>query len=162
MHATPTHRRNRNRARIASWARLWLACIATLLTCATHLLPPALARRMPLLDVPRAVLAGYVARLIFLCAIDRATPPRTRPAPATGAIRALLRAGVHAHLVNANGALDLTEIARTCANPEAAIADMVAALEHGLTRRRPIPPRAAHDALRQVATAYAPRICDTS
>lgn len=79
-----------------------------------------------------------------------------------GAIRALMRAGLKRHLTNTHGAYDLARIARTCADPEAAIADMAAALEAGLTRRHAITPRAAHDALRQRAPHPIAQVCDTS
>jgi hypothetical protein len=170
MHATPSlqPRQNRpepNRARITSWARLWLACIATLLTCAAHLLPPAHRRRLPLLDLPRAVLARLVARLILICAVEQAAPPKRaqlRALMEAGALRALLRAGLHHHLTNTHGAYDLAQIERTCANPETAIADMRAALARGLTRRASILPRATCDALHAQAAPAPPFACDSS
>jgi hypothetical protein len=147
MHTTQTRRIKPKPARIASWARLWLSCIAALLTCAAHMLAPAQRQRLPLLDLPRTMLAGFVARLIFLCAIEQAAPPRKnlRALRQAGALRAILRTGAHRHLTNADGELDLARIAYICANPDAAIADMIAALACGLTRRSPVVPRASSD-----------------
>jgi hypothetical protein len=164
MHATTTLRpKPKGPARLTRLARLWLACIATLLTCAAHLLPPAHRRRLPLLDLPRTMLARLVARLIFICALEHAKPPKhLRQMRDAGAIRALLRAGLQHHLTNTHGAFDLTRIAQTCANPEAAIADMAAALQAGLTRRSSILPRAAHEHLRAQASRTPSHACDTS
>jgi hypothetical protein len=162
MHASPRHRPSFNPARITRLARLWLKCIAALLTCAAHLLPPALQRRLPVLDLPRSVLARHVARLILLCAIFQATPPKTRAPQTPAMLRAILRAGAQRHLTNAHGAFDLAKIARTCANPACAISDMVAALERGLTRRAPILPRAACEAPPKLAPRVRAAACDTS
>lgn len=163
MHAPPAPRLNPKPARITTWARLWLSCIAALLSCAAHLLPPAHRRRLPLLDLPRAALARHVARLIFLCALHRAVLPRACAGMReAGAIRALLRAGVQRHLTNTHGAYDLAAIARTCADPEAAIADMVAALEAGLTRRASILPSPASGALPALPDQAGLAMCDTS
>ncbi len=162
MHTRTSPRPSFNPARIAAWARLWLKCIAALLTCAAHLLPPSLQRRLPVLDLPARVLARHVARLIFLCAIVQAAPPKRRAPPAAATIRALLRAGVQRHLVNSDGAFDLAQIARLCASPEPAIADMVIALERGLTRRTPILPHAACEVVRDLDVLTGASVCDTS
>jgi hypothetical protein len=162
MHAPHRPRPNLNPARITHLARLWLRCIAALLTCAAHLLPPALQRRLPVLDLPRTVLARHVARLILLCAIFQATAPKTRAPQTPAMLRAILRAGAQRHLTNAHGAYDLAKIARTCANPERAIAHMIAALERGLTRRAPILPRATSDALPALDLTVVAPVCDTS
>ncbi|MDX2274058.1 MAG: hypothetical protein NW206_01295 [Hyphomonadaceae bacterium] len=170
MHTPRTHRPKPKPARItcrlAPWARLWLSCIAALLSTAACVLPPALQRRLPVLDLPLKVLGRHVARLILLCAYERAALPTSERAleslRAAGAMSALLRTGVQRHLVNADGAFDLAAIARTCANPEPAIADMAAALERGLTRRNPILPRAACEPLRTLAPRALAHACDTS
>ena len=164
MHTQPPHRPKPNPDRLAGWARLWLSCIATLLTCAAHLLPPAHRRRLPLLNLPRTMLAGFVTRLILLCALTSATAPSKTAAPQPGELRAILRAGMRKHLKNAHGALDLARIAHTCANPDAAIADMIAALERRLTKRTPILAREIRDMFASLVafageTASA---CDTS
>lgn len=167
MHAPSASRLKQSPARIATWARLWLACIAALIKCAVHLLPPALARRLPVLNLPRVMLARFVARLLLLCALHQATPPSyqrgahlLRPR-APGMMRAILRAGAQRHLVNDDGAFDLEQIARTCAKPDDAIADMVEALECGFTRRNPILPRGACEHVRDVALCVV-HICDSS
>lgn len=167
MHAPSSSRLKSNPARIASWARLWLACIAALIKCAVHLLPPALARRLPVLSLPRVMLARFVARLLLLCALHQATPP-SQPRcgycmeeRAPGMMRAILRAGAQRHLVNADGAFDLEQIARTCAKPDDAIADMVEALERGFTRRNPILPRGACEHVRDLALCVV-HTCDSS
>lgn len=109
------------------------------------------------------MLAGFVARLIFMCAIEQAGAPKNlRQMLAPGALRAVLRAGVKRHLVNADGDLDLAAIARACANPERAIADMIAALEHGLTRRQPILVGAAFEPLPACAPRTGAAPCDSS
>lgn len=170
MHTPHTHRPKPKPARItcrlALWARLWLSCIAALLTTAACMLPPALQRRLPVLDLPLKVLGRHVARLILLCAFERATLPKAKHAKASlraaGAMSALLRTGVQRHLVNADGAFDLVAIARTCANPEPAMANMAAALERGLTRRTPILPRAACEPVRTLTPAHPAHAFDSS
>jgi hypothetical protein len=162
MHAPNRPRQNFNPARITRLARLWLKCIAALLTCAAHLLPPSHQRRLPVLDLPPRVLARHVARLIFLCAIFQATPPKTRAPQAAATMSALLRAGVQRHLTDTHGVFDLARIARTCANPERAITAMITALERGLTRRAPILPRAGDEPLCPPAPIVRAATCDTS
>lgn len=104
------------------------------------------------------VLARVVAWLILVCAIERTAAlsrASLKALRAAGSVRALFRTGLRRHLTNAHGAYDLAVIARTCANPEAAIADMIAALEAGLTRRNAIAPCAACEPLRTQTRARA-------
>ena len=163
MHAKPPFRPTPIRARHAAWARLWLACLAAVLSCTADWLSASNRRRLPILGLPRVVLARFVARLIFLCAIARIPPPRLPPhghrrgKPVAGTINAALRAGAQRHLVGADGRYDLGKIGRTCANPEAAIADMIAVIKSGLRRRRAKAPCGASDVLRpRLHAVFAP------
>lgn len=160
MHAPAPHRRLKSPARLARWARLWLGGIAALINCATNL-PPALQRRMSVLDLPRKVLARHVARLILLCALEEARPEREAILSQIGGLKKILRSGAQRFLIDLNNEVDLVAIARTCANPDAAIAYMVRVLERGLTRGNPILPQAACDDARDLA-ALVPAHADTS